>query len=195
MTGTTAALVRRADAIVVLVDIQERLAAAMSERDAVVRAAVRLARTAALVGVPLVVTRQYPQGLGPTDAEIENALLRLAEEGATLVSVDKTTFDCTAEPEFLEALAATARRQVIISGMETHICVTQTALALAARGFDVQVAADACCSRERALHDIALERLRASGVVTVTSSESAMYELVGRAATDEFRALLAIVKG
>lgn len=194
MTPVPATLARRADAALVLIDVQERLSAAMSERDVVVTAGIRLARVAALVGVPIVVTRQYPQGLGPTDAELENALLRLAEEGATVLSVDKTTFDCTAEQAFNDVLTATARRQAIIAGMETHICVTQTALSLAARGLDVQVVADGCCSRERALHDIALDRLRATGVVTVTSSESAMYELVGRAATDEFRALLSIVK-
>lgn len=195
MTASTLTLARRTEAVLVIVDVQERLAAAMPERDAVVYACARLARTAALVRVPLIVTRQYPQGLGPTDTELEDTLLRLAEEGATVVSVDKTTFDCTAEPEFLEAIAATARSQIILAGMETHICMTQTAIGLAARGFEVQVAADACCSRERALHDIALDRLRASGAIAVTTSESVMYELVGRAATDEFRALLSIVKG
>ena len=194
MTMTAASLARRADAVLVLVDIQERLAAAMTERDDVVCAATRLARTAALVGVPMIVTRQYPQGLGPTDAELENALLRLAEEGATVLGVDKTAFCCPSESEFLEVLSATGRGQVVLTGMETHICIAQTALGLAARGLEVQVAADACCSRDRTMHDIALDRLRAAGVV-VTSSESVMYELVERAATEEFRHLLQIVKG
>lgn len=194
MTGSAAALARRTDAVLILIDVQERLAAAMNRRAEVVSACTRLARAAALVGVPIIATRQYPAGLGPTDAELENALVRLAEEGATVLGVDKTTFDCCAEPEFLDALAACARLQVIVAGMETHICVTQTALDLTTRGFEVQVAADAVCSREPVIHEVALDRMRAAGVV-VTSSESVMYELVGRAATDEFRALLAIVKG
>jgi nicotinamidase-related amidase len=194
MPASSPGLARRSDAVLLIIDVQERLAAVMSSRDAVTDACVRLARTAALVGVPIVATRQYPQGLGPTEAAIESVLLHLAEEGATVLGVDKTTFDCTVEPEFVDALGATTRRQAIIAGMETHICVTQTALSLVARGFEVQVVADGCCSRDRAMHDVALDRLRAAGV-GVTTSESAMYELVGRAATDEFRALLAIVKG
>jgi len=187
-------LVRRDDVVFVLVDIQERLAAVMERREAVISNAVKLARAAALIGAPLIVTRQYPQGLGDTEPLLEDALLTLAEAGATVVGVDKTAFCCSVEPEFMDALGATARAQVVFVGMETHICITQTALDLAARGFDVQVVADACCSRDVSNHEIALDRLRVAGVV-VTSTESVMYEAVGRAATDEFRALLEIVKG
>ena len=187
-------LVRRGDAVLVLVDMQERLAAAMTRRDQVVRNAIKMARTAALTGMPLIVTRQYPQGLGDTDATLEEALLSLAEGGARVVSVDKTAFCCSIEPEFMEALGATSRTQVLLAGMETHICITQTALDLEARGLDVQVVADACCSRSDDEHDTTLARLRSAGVV-VTTAESVMYEAIGRAATDEFRALLNIVKG
>ena len=186
-------LVRREDAVLLLVDMQERLAATMERRASVLDNAVKLARTAALIGVPMIVTRQYPQGLGDTEPVLERALLALAEAGATVVGVDKTAFCCSVELEFMEALGATARTQVVIAGMETHICITQTALDLAARGFAVQVAADACCSRDEASHETALQRLRSAGVV-VTTTESVLYEAVGRAATDEFRALLTIVK-
>ena len=194
MTTTAAGLAHRTDAVLVLIDIQERLAAAMAEREDVVRAATRMARSAALVGVPVVFTRQYPQGLGPTDAELESTLLRLAEDGATVLGVDKTAFCCVSEPDFLDVLKATGRNQTVLAGMETHICVTQTALELSSLGYHVQVAGDACCSRARSMHDLALDRMRAAGIV-VTSSESVMYELVERAATDEFRHLLEIVKG
>lgn len=187
-------LVRRGDAVLVLVDIQERLAAVMARRDQVARNAIKLARMAALMGIPVMVTRQYPHGLGDTDAMIEEALVSLAEGGARVVSVDKTAFCCSIEPEFMETLGATSRTQVLLAGMETHICITQTALDLKARGFDVQVVADACCSRCDADHDTTLARLRSEGIV-VTTTESVMYEAVGRAATDEFRALLKIVKG
>ena len=187
-------LVRRGDVALLLVDIQERLAAAMPCRDQVVGNAVKLARAAALIGAPVIVTRQYPQGLGDIDVALEGTLVSLAEGGARVVSVDKTAFCCSIEPEFMEALGSTTRTQVLLAGMETHICITQTALDLAARGFDVQVVADACCSRCEADHETALARIRAAGVV-VTTAESAMYEAVGRAATDEFRALLEIVKG
>lgn len=187
-------LVRRDDLVLVLVDVQERLAAVMPRRDEVVAAAVRLAKTAALVGAPIMVTRQYPEGLGGTVPEVEEAVTRLASSGARVQGVDKTSFSCAGESEFAQALRAFGRRQVVLCGMETHVCVAQTALALAAEGYEVQVAADACCSRSDSDHAVALDRMRAAGV-TVTVSESVMYEAVGRAATDEFRQLLAIVKG
>lgn len=187
-------LIRRDDLVLVLVDIQAKLAAAMEHRERVVAAASRLAKASVLVGAPVILTRQYPQGLGDTDEELEAVLLELASRGGRVSGVDKTAFCCAAEEDFLEALSATGRRQVVIAGMETHICVAQTALALAGSGYQVQVAEDACCSRDEQMHRSAIERMRHTGVI-VTTSESVMYEAVGRAATDEFRRLLEIVKG
>ncbi len=186
-------LVRREDAALVVIDVQDRLAAAMGSRDAVIARCVMLAKVAVLVGMPIVVTRQYPKGLGETVGELESVLLAAASAGARVQSLDKTAFCCAAERPFMDALEATGRSQVIVAGMETHICVAQTALALAGSGRDVHVAADACCSRFIIDHDTALDRLRAAGV-TVTTTESVMYEAVGVAGTDEFKALLAIVK-
>ena len=193
MTDSNGLLADRNEAALVLIDLQERLVAVMDERERVLAGAVRLARTFALVGAPIIVTRQYPQGLGSTEPVLETALLELAEAGSRVLGVDKTTFCCSREPAFLEALSATGRSQVVIAGMETHICVVQTALALTAHGFRVHVVHDACCSRRDCDHDIALSRLRACRV-TVTSAESVMYEAVGRSGTDEFRRLLSIVK-
>jgi len=186
-------LIVRDDLVLVVIDVQEKLAAAMSHRERVVTAVSRLARATALVGAPVILTRQYPQGLGPTVDEVELLLLELAAQGARVSGVDKTAFCCAAEEDFIEALSATGRRQVVLAGMETHICVAQTALALAGTGFQVQVAADACCSRDDSAHDIALHRMRHTGVI-VTTAESVMYEAVGRAGTDEFKRLLQIVK-
>lgn len=193
-TPAASRLVERDAFVLVLVDIQERLAAVMPRRAEVVAAAVRLAKTAGLVGAPVLVTRQYPEGLGGTVAEVEEVVTTLAAAGVRVTGVDKSAFCCAAEREFVQALRAVERKQVVITGMETHICVAQTALSLVADGYDVQVVADACCSRSDADHEVALARMRQAGVV-VTTSESVMYEAVGRAATEEFRALLAIVKG
>jgi nicotinamidase-related amidase len=186
-------LISRDDFVLVIIDVQERLAAVMERRDEVVGAASRLARTAAMLDAPIIVTRQYPQGLGPTVPELDELLGVLGDEGARITGVDKTAFCCASEAEFTAALAATGRRQVVLAGMETHICVAQTALVLAEEGYDIHVVADGCCSREGASHEVALDRLRHAGV-SVTSSESVMYEAVGRAGTEEFRRLLAIVK-
>jgi nicotinamidase-related amidase len=191
--STGSGLLKRNDMMLVVIDVQERLAAAMDRRSEVVAATVRLIRLAALVGAPIVITRQNPDGLGDTVREIEIVIAN-ARERVPVFIVDKLDFCACSEPEFGRALDEAERPTAVIVGMESHICVTQTALSLHASGRDVFVAADACCSRSEELHDIAMDRLRAAGVV-VTTSESVMYEAVGRAGTDEFRELLAIVKG
>lgn len=186
-------LVRREDLVLVIVDVQEKLAAAMERRAEVVAAAVRLIRLAELVGAPIVVTRQYPDGLGDTVAGIGEALASAAAT-VPVVTVDKLAFCACAEPAFAEAMRATGRSQAVVAGMESHICVTQTALELAGLGTEVHVVADACCSRRSCDHDVAMDRLRSAGVV-VTTSESVMYETVAVAGTNEFKRLLSIVKG
>jgi nicotinamidase-related amidase len=185
-------LIRREETTLVIIDIQERLAAVMDRREEVVSRTARLARAAAVVEIPIVVTRQYPKGLGGTVPELEEALTDLAESGAKVVGLDKTAFCCAAEDDFNETLSAMGRKQVVLAGMETHICVTQTALALEP-DYEVHVVADAVCSRSPLDNDVALDRLRAAGVI-VTTSESVMYEAVGRAGTPEFKRLLEIVK-
>jgi nicotinamidase-related amidase len=182
----------RHEAVLLVIDEQERLTAVMPDRLGVVLAGVRLVRTAALVGVPIIVTRQYPRGLGDVEPDLA-AALTTAGDVVPVRFADKVAFDCFGEPSFVAALEATGRRQLIIAGMETHICVVQTALSALRAGYDVHVVADACCSRDAACAETALARLRAAGAV-VTVSESVMYELVGEAGTDEFRALLALVK-
>lgn len=191
MTGT--GLVEPNGFLLVVVDVQEKLAAAMDRRDEVAAACARLIRCAGLMHAPIIVTRQYPAGLGDTIAPVLAALEEAARETEVRV-VDKSAFCACHEPRFMDALEAVRRPQVVIAGMETHICVTQTALALHAAGAQVHVAADACCSRRHPDHSVALHRLRAAGVV-VTVSESAMYEAVGEAGTETFKRLLSIVKG
>jgi nicotinamidase-related amidase len=186
-------LIDRDDLVLLVIDIQDRLAAVMPQRDATAGATARLVHAAAIIGVPVVVTRQYPQGLGDTAPEVEAALDE-ARGAVPVEVVDKTAFCACEERDFVSALEATGRRQVAIAGMETHICVTQTALALQAAGYRVQVVEDACCSRRPKDHETALARLRTQGV-TVTCSESVIYEAAVRAGTDEFRCLLAVVKG
>jgi nicotinamidase-related amidase len=182
----------RDDAVLVVIDIQERLAVTMALRDQINAATRRLALTAAIVGAPIVVTRQYPKGLGDFEPSVR-AAIEQAGETVPVTWADKMSFDCFAEPAFVDALAATGRRQLIVAGMESHICVTQTVLSAIDAGLDVHVVADACCSRHAAAHDIAMRRMREAGAI-VTTTESVLYELVGLAGTDEFRSLLRIVK-
>lgn len=184
----------RHDAVLVVIDVQERLAAAMPRRELVLSRGRLLIRVASIVGIPVIVTRQYPRGLGDVEPALGELLSEVGETVAAPPTIDKVSFDCFAESTFCDAVAETRRRQLLLMGMETHICVSQTALAGLREGFDVHVAGDACCSRADEHHQLALARLGNAGAV-LSTSESAAYELVGEAGTDEFKALLKAVKG
>jgi len=192
--ASTAGVLHRDTTALVVIDIQDRLAAAMAHRERVIASTALLLSVAAIVGLPVVVTRQYPKGLGDHADEVSVALQQAADAGVAISRVDKVSFDCFAEPGFAEAIRGLGREQLLLAGMETHICVCQTALAGVRADYQMHVAADACCSREDDNHASALLRLGNAGAV-VTTSESAAYELVGAAGTPDFKALLAAVKG
>lgn len=183
----------RTRAALIVVDPQERLMAAIPDRSRVIARGVLAIRVAALVGLPIVCTRQYPDGLGDLDPAVAVAL-RDAEEGTSVSIIDKLTFDCFGEQSFSDAVCAAERPQLALIGAETHICVAQTALAGLHEGFDMHVLSDACASRDVSYHESALARLRHAGAV-VSTTESAAYELVGCAGTAEFKGLLSAVKG
>jgi nicotinamidase-related amidase len=176
----------RDDAVLLVIDIQERLAAAMSERERVVANTAHLIAGAKLLGVPVVHTEQYPKGLGPTVPELRAAL-------APAPAIEKLTFDCCGERSFAPALEQTGRSSVIVCGMETHICVLQTVLGLLAGGLTVHVAADAACSRNPENARLALDMQRDAGAV-VTCTETVLFQLLGRAGTPEFKAIQARIR-
>lgn len=176
-----------ARACVIVIDVQDRLAATMPERDAIVACVSRLVRVAGELGVPVIYTQQYTCGLGPTVEELLPVLTNARGP------IEKLSFDCCAEPALVSAVQETGREQIVLMGMEAHICVTQTALHLLRDGYDVQVVADAVCSARAYDRDIALERLRSAGA-QITTAEAVIYEGVGKAGTELFRRVLAIVK-
>jgi nicotinamidase-related amidase len=184
--GTSRFALDRQAAILLVVDIQERLAAAMAERERVEAGARRLIEGARILGVPVVHTEQYPRGIGPTVAGLREAL-------GDRPAVEKITFDCCREPAFLPPLAAAGRKTVVLCGMETHICVLQTCLGLLERGYGVHVAADAVCSRDAANSRVGLELMRDAGAV-VTCTETVLFQLLERAGTPEFKAVQQLVK-
>jgi len=181
MTRVSTFQLDRDDAVLLVVDIQERLAAAMAERERVVANAGHLVAAAQLLGVPVVLTEQYPKGLGPTVPELRGAL-------AALPAIEKMTFDCCGEPSFPPALEQTGRSTVIVCGMEAHICVLQTVLGLLATGLSVHVVADAVCSRHPENARTALGLLRQAGAV-ITCTETVLFQLLGRAGTPEFKTI------
>ncbi|HEY5999736.1 MAG TPA: hydrolase [bacterium] len=186
MTRIRESRIDREDAVLLVVDIQERLAAAMAEREKVVANAGHLVAAAKLLDVPVLHTEQYPRGLGPTVPELREAL-------GPALPVEKLTFDCCGEPSFTPALEAAGCSTVIVCGMETHICVLQTVLGLLAQGLAVHVVADAACSRNPDNARVALELMRDAGAV-VTCTETVLFQLLVRAGTPQFKAIQARIK-
>jgi len=172
--------------LVLIVDVQAGLARAVEA------AALRIHRTRLLVtaarqlDVPIIVSEQYPEGLGHTDPRLLDTL-----EGATVLA--KRSFSCWREPAMRAAIEAAGRRQIVVCGMETHVCVQQTALDLVAAGFSTHIAADAAGSRRSEDRTLGLERLRGHGCDIVTS-ESVVFEWLERAEGPAFKALIPHIK-
>jgi nicotinamidase-related amidase len=174
-------MILKADlSLLLAIDVQERLLPAMADPVAVEQGAARLMRAARRLGVPMLVTEQYPRGLGPTVP----GLAALASPEETL---EKIHFSCAAEP------SVQARHQAVLCGIEAHVCVLQSALGLAAAGWSVAVVEDATSSRRPDDRAAGLRRLAASGVVVVTA-EMVLFEWLGRAGTDAFRDVQKLIK-
>lgn len=180
------ALLNRDDTVLVVVDFQERLLPAMHEGPAALAAARVLAAGMRELGVPILVAEQYPKGLGPTVPE-------LAEVLAGAPRWPKRTFSAARCEPFLDALEDFGRDQIVVCGIEAHICVLQTALDLVSHGLQVHVAADATASRKAGHRDNAFARMRRESVV-VTNVESALFECLGAAEGETFKRLSALVK-
>jgi nicotinamidase-related amidase len=176
----------RAETALVIVDVQERLAVVMEERQQVLDNCRRLIEGAKILDLPVAVTEQYPKGLGPTEEELRGALL-------SYEPFEKITFSCCGEPAFNSALEALGRKKILLAGMETHVCVLQTGLDLLRQGYVVHLVGDAVCSRDRENRKVGLELLRDAGAV-ITSTETVLFQLLGRAGTDEFKAVSKLVK-
>ncbi|HSJ49233.1 MAG TPA: hydrolase [Gammaproteobacteria bacterium] len=188
MTHSTPLLCDRDHSLLLMVDLQEKLLSAMEadERVQVLGTAKRLLRAATELDVPMVATEQYPKGLGATVPELK-ALLPAAARG-----FEKTCFSCCGADGFPQALPAD-RPQVVLFGIEAHVCILQTALDLQARGRQVFVVEDGTCSRHPGHKANALARLRQAGV-TVTNSESVLFEWLRDARHESFKAVSALLK-
>ena len=184
--NTTSHRIAREKAGLIVVDIQERLLPAIHERERVVANAVRLVKGAAIMGLPIFVTEQYRKGIGPTVPEVAAAVPGFAP-------MEKLAFSSCGAEGFVAALEAKGVHDVILCGIEAHVCVAQTCLDLLDRGFRVCIAADAISSRTPENHRIAIERMRDAGAV-IASTEMVLFELLGRAGTDEFKQVLPLVK-
>lgn len=177
------------ESILVIVDTQTRLAAAMPEaaRARVTGNSGILLQAAALLNIPVLVTEQYPKGLGHTEPAVARRLPVQARH------FEKNCFACTGAAGFMDALRGLARRQVVLAGMETHVCVLQSALELKDAGSQVFVVEDAVCSRAEANHHNALARLRGAGII-VSNTESVLFEWLRDASHAQFKQVSALIR-
>ncbi len=178
--------INRENSAGLIIDIQGKLFPHMDQNDTLLKKCTTLIEGLKVLEVPLVITEQYPKGLGPTVDDI-----------ATLVAedplVEKITFSCCDEPAVLQTVSIQNRKAIIICGIEAHVCVMQTVVDLQAAGYTAVVVEDCISSRNPEDKRVAVERMRAEGAV-ISTCESILFELARVAGTDEFKAISRLIK-
>ncbi|GMU38126.1 MAG: hydrolase [Phycisphaerae bacterium] len=175
-------------AMLAVIDVQEKLMPAIRDGARVLEGVRQLIRGARVFDLPILVTEQYPRGLGRTDASVLDAL---KDSGAQVI--EKPSFSVCGTPQVRDALQESGRTQVLVAGVETHVCILQSALDLVCQDYDVFVCADAVGSRGAMSHETALHRMRQAGV-RVTTVESVLFELCERCDAEQFKPMLELVK-
>lgn len=178
-------LIRARDSVLVIIDMQERLVPAMQAPARTIRNTRTLLSCANEIGVPVIMTEQYPEGLGSTVPE-------LAPSPDTKV-LSKMHFSCMENSAFAETFQSFGRKQAVLAGMEAHICVVQTAASLIEQGYEVFVVSDATASRTLESEQACIARLSACGAGIVTT-EMVVFEWLGKAGTPAFKKLLPLIK-
>ncbi|MDR2133406.1 MAG: isochorismatase family protein [Clostridiales Family XIII bacterium] len=194
--------IKRNEAILVLIDLQERLLPAMHGGEERIALSARLIRGCRVLGTPVLATQQYTRGLGATVGEVALALTEAlpadkdgagAVPAADFVPVEKTSFSAMGEPEFARRLKESGKRSVLVCGVEAHVCVLQTVLDLLAAGFDAFFVSDLISSRKRGDAEAAFRRMAAAGAVE-TTYESVLFELLEGAGKSGFKQISGLVK-
>ena len=176
----------REKAALVIVDVQEKLVPQMKFLEQMEQNIKILIASARRLGIPILMTEQYPKGLGGTIAGI-------AGELPDVEPVAKVTFSCWGDEAFRSRLEGSGRKQVILTGIETHVCVVETTLDLLAAGYSVYLPTDALCSRRKQNWQTGLRLARSAGAV-LTCTETVFFQLLGRSDTPEFKELINLLK-
>ncbi len=171
----------------VLIDIQERLVAMLNKQEPIMKATSRLASAAAIMNIPTVLTEQYPQGLGGTIFDIKSVVT----EDTPII--EKTSFSAMQTPEFAEVIKSYGKKNIVIGGIETHICVYQTVMDLISEGFNVVVAKDACASRSSDCFKNGIQLMKDAGA-TISNVETILFELLKSSKNPYFKAVQALIK-
>jgi len=175
------------ESVLLVIDVQERLISTIAKADKVITNIAALVEIAQIQKIPSVVTEQ--EKLGPTVPHLRTLL----EQNKSYKPIVKQSFSCCKDENFRKALEATDRKKILVTGIETHICVGQTSLELLSNGYGVYVVSDATSAHAKEDHQAAIDRLRRAGAI-ITTTETLIYELTATAQTPEFRQILAIVK-
>jgi nicotinamidase-related amidase len=181
-------ILNRNNTVLVAVDLQEPFLRNIHDRERVIKNCTLLIKAALTLSVPVLMTLQYADRMGGLVPEIAELF-----EDNLPPAYDKLIFSCCGNEDFNQAVAKDGRRQVLLCGVESHICVTQTALDLIHRGHQPHVAVDAVSSRSAECYKLGIDKMTATGV-TPCSSEGAVYELLYSATAPEFKAILSLVK-
>jgi len=179
-------MLKKEEAVLVLIDIQGKLAQVVEESALVVSNIATMVQGAKLLELPILWLEQYPKGLGPTDE-------RVAEHLTDEKPIEKNTFSAYDTEEFVQALEQTGRKKILLAGIEAHICVYQTAAQLLENGYEVEVLADCVSSRTASNREIGIQKMMQLGA-RVTSVEMALFEMQQVAKGDAFKAISKLVK-
>lgn len=179
-------MLKREETVLVMIDFQEKLFQVMQDKEPLLKNALKIIQGAQALGIPVLWTEQNPKGMGATLPEIAD-LLKETEP------IGKMGFSCCENDLFMEKLKALNRRQILTGGIETHICVYQTAADLVKRGYEVEILADVVSSRTSENRQIGLQKIKDAGAF-VTSVETALFELLKTAESEDFRPILKIIK-
>ena len=179
-------MLRAEDTVLVVIDVQGKLAQLMHDKEELFKNIRTMILGAKALDVPILLTEQYPEGMGSTIPEIADLL-----DGVTPIA--KTSFSCCGDDGFTEAFTTVGREQALLVGIETHICVWQTAYDLLESDYEVHVVADAVSSRKAENKHIGLENMRDSGAI-MTCTETALFELLRVAEGPKFKEILKLVK-
>ena len=172
--------------LLIVIDVQEKIFATMYEQKRVKDNIVRMVEGAKILKVPIIWTEQYSKGLGPTIPELKSAL-----KGHTCY--EKITFSCADDDQILKAVEKVKPKDILLCGIEAHVCVYQTAVELIEMGNAVHVVVDAVMSRYKSNHEVALRKMEQVGV-NITSVEMALFELQGTAKGETFKPIAALIK-
>jgi nicotinamidase-related amidase len=175
------------DSILVIIDVQERLVGASKYGNDVAENMTKLAKAANILNIPTIVTEQYPKGLGSTVTTLKS---ELAEN--TFIT-EKASFSAMLEPQFAEKIQSLSKKQIVIGGIETHICVLQTAADLLKAGYEVYVIKDACASRKKDEYKAGLELLKQYGA-KISCVEIALFEWLKTSKHPDFKSVQALIK-